>query len=47
MDQKLVYVTARDGTRTCYAVAGHGPGLVKAANWLTHVECDWHSPSWR
>ena len=47
MDQNLVYVTAKDGTRICYGVAGHGPVLVKAANWLTHVEYDWHSPIWR
>ena len=47
MDQNLVYVTAKDGTRNCYGVAGHGPVLAKAANWLTHVEYDWHSPIWR
>ena len=47
MDQNLVYVTAKDGTRICYGAAGHGPVLVKAANWLTHVEYDWHSPIWR
>lgn len=33
--------------RLAYAVHGHGPPLVKAANWVTHVEFDWDSPLWR
>lgn len=30
-----------------YATSGRGPPLVKAANWLTHLEFDWRSPVWR
>ena len=26
---------------------GEGPPLVKAANWLSHLEFDWRSPVWR
>ena len=26
---------------------GEGPPLVKAANWLNHLEFDWQSPIWR
>ena len=26
---------------------GEGPPLVKAANWLNHLEFDWKSPIWR
>nr|WP_281352516.1 alpha/beta fold hydrolase [Phytoactinopolyspora alkaliphila] len=26
---------------------GSGPPLVKAANWLSHLDYDWHSPVWR
>jgi pimeloyl-ACP methyl ester carboxylesterase len=26
---------------------GQGPPLVKAANWLSHLEYDWESPVWR
>ncbi len=26
---------------------GHGPVLVKAPNWLTHLEYEWESPVWR
>jgi pimeloyl-ACP methyl ester carboxylesterase/DNA-binding CsgD family transcriptional regulator len=30
-----------------YGVHGSGPPLVKAPNWLTHIEHDWQSPVWR
>lgn len=30
-----------------YAVSGEGPPLVKAANWLTHLEFDRDSPVWQ
>jgi len=33
--------------RIAYALAGKGPPLVKAANWLSHLEFDWQSPVWR
>ena len=33
--------------RLAYATVGQGPPLVKAANWLNHLEFDWDSPVWR
>ncbi len=30
-----------------YATIGDGPALVKAANWLSHLDYDWGSPVWR
>ena len=45
--QAVRHVTAKDGTRLAYAVMGKGPPLVKAANWLNHLEHDWKSPVWR
>jgi pimeloyl-ACP methyl ester carboxylesterase len=33
--------------RIAYATSGAGPPLVKAANWLNHLEFDWRSPIWR
>ena len=33
--------------RIAYATVGAGPLLVKAANWLSHLEFDWNSPVWR
>jgi pimeloyl-ACP methyl ester carboxylesterase/AraC-like DNA-binding protein len=46
-DQVVRHCTAKDGTRLAFSVAGDGPPLVKAANWLSHIEYDWHSPVWR
>ena len=36
-----------DNVRLAWTVSGDGPPLVKAANWLTHLEYDWDSPVWR
>jgi DNA-binding winged helix-turn-helix (wHTH) protein/pimeloyl-ACP methyl ester carboxylesterase len=38
---------AADGTRLAYATIGSGPSLVKAANWMTHLDHDAHSIVWR
>src|SRR6266545_62685 len=45
--QHIRYVTASDGARLAWAEAGTGPVLVKAANWLTHLEYEWESPVWK
>lgn len=45
--QQIRYVTASDGTQLAWARSGQGPTLVKAANWLTHLEFEWHSPVWQ
>jgi class 3 adenylate cyclase/pimeloyl-ACP methyl ester carboxylesterase len=47
MEQEIRFCTASDGVRIAYATVGEGPPLVKAANWLNHLEYDWHSPVWR
>jgi DNA-binding SARP family transcriptional activator/pimeloyl-ACP methyl ester carboxylesterase len=45
--QEVRFCTASDGTKIAYATSGSGPPLVKAANWLTHLEHEWKSPMWR
>jgi pimeloyl-ACP methyl ester carboxylesterase/DNA-binding CsgD family transcriptional regulator len=45
--QRVRYTNAPDGTRLAWAEAGEGPVLVKAANWLTHLEYEWESPVWK
>jgi DNA-binding SARP family transcriptional activator/pimeloyl-ACP methyl ester carboxylesterase len=45
--QTIRFCTAPDGVRLAYATTGQGPVLVKAANWLSHLEYDWNSPVWR
>jgi pimeloyl-ACP methyl ester carboxylesterase/DNA-binding SARP family transcriptional activator len=45
--QIVRFCTAPDGVRLAYATHGRGPPLVKAPNWLGHIEYDWKSPLWR
>ena len=45
--QEIRLCNTADGTRIAYATSGSGPPLVKAANWLSHLEFDWRSPVWR
>lgn len=44
--QRIGFAKTADGTRIAWARIGDGPPLVKAANWLNHLERDWHSPIW-
>jgi class 3 adenylate cyclase/pimeloyl-ACP methyl ester carboxylesterase len=46
MTQEIKYCRASDGVRLAYATVGQGPPLVKAANWMNHLEYDWESPIW-
>jgi len=44
--QQIRFCTSHDGERIAYATAGDGPPLVKAANWMSHLEFDLESPVW-
>jgi pimeloyl-ACP methyl ester carboxylesterase/DNA-binding CsgD family transcriptional regulator len=45
--QRIRFLRTSDGVRLAWAEAGSGPVLVKAANWLTHLEYEWESPVWQ
>jgi pimeloyl-ACP methyl ester carboxylesterase/DNA-binding CsgD family transcriptional regulator len=45
--QRIRYVRTPDLVQLAWAEAGAGPVLVKAANWLSHLEYEWESPVWR
>jgi pimeloyl-ACP methyl ester carboxylesterase/DNA-binding winged helix-turn-helix (wHTH) protein len=45
--QEIRYCTTPDHVRLAYATIGSGPPLVKASNWLTHLDFEWDSPIWR
>jgi pimeloyl-ACP methyl ester carboxylesterase len=45
--QRICFAKAHDGARLAYAFLGDGPPLVKAANWLSHLELDLQGPMWR
>ncbi len=47
IDQQIKFCVAPDGASIAYAVVGKGPPLVKAPNWMNHLEFDWQSPIWR
>jgi pimeloyl-ACP methyl ester carboxylesterase/DNA-binding SARP family transcriptional activator len=47
LEQQIRFCRTDDGVTLAYACSGSGPPLVKAANWLTHVDHDWHSAVWR
>ncbi len=47
MQQRVRFCTTPDGVRIAYATLGRGRPLVKAANWLTHLEFERESPIWR
>lgn len=46
MRQRIRYLTTPDGVHLAWADAGSGLVLLKAANWLSHLEYDWESPLW-
>jgi class 3 adenylate cyclase/pimeloyl-ACP methyl ester carboxylesterase len=46
-NQEIKYCRTSDGVRLAYATSGSGPTMVKAANWMNHLEYDWESPVWR
>lgn len=45
--QRIRFLRTSDGVKLAWAEVGTGPTLVKAANWLTHLEYEWESPVWR
>ncbi|RSM64518.1 transcriptional regulator [Actinoplanes sp. ATCC 53533] len=44
--QVIRFCQAADGTRIAYATVGTGPPLLKAANWMTHLDLEWTTPVW-
>lgn len=46
-EQHIHFCKTKDGVSIAYAAVGQGATLVKAANWLSHLEYDWTSPVWR
>jgi serine/threonine protein kinase/TolB-like protein/Tfp pilus assembly protein PilF len=46
MKQEIRFCISSDGVQIAFATIGNGPVLVKAANWLSHLEYEWESPVW-
>jgi pimeloyl-ACP methyl ester carboxylesterase/DNA-binding CsgD family transcriptional regulator len=45
--QRIRFLRTSDGIQLAWAEAGSGPPLVKAANWITHLQLEWESPVWQ
>ena len=45
--QDIRFSVTEDGVRLAWASIGNGPPLVKASNWLTHLDFEWGSPIWQ
>jgi pimeloyl-ACP methyl ester carboxylesterase len=45
-EQRVYFTRSFDGTRIAFSIAGNGLPLVKAANYMSHLEYDWDSPVW-
>lgn len=45
--QRIHFLRTPDGVQLAWAEAGIGPPLLKASNWLCHLEYEWESPVWR
>lgn len=46
LEQQVRFCTTHDGLRIAYATIGSGPPLVKAPNWLSHLQFELESPVW-
>ncbi|NVE94939.1 alpha/beta hydrolase [Altererythrobacter lutimaris] len=48
VEQQIRFVEGHDGVSIAWASVGDtsNPPLVKAANWLNHLELDWDAPIW-
>jgi pimeloyl-ACP methyl ester carboxylesterase/DNA-binding CsgD family transcriptional regulator len=44
--QRVRYLRTEDGVQLAWAEIGTGPVLIKAANWLSHLEYELESPVW-
>ncbi len=45
-DQEIRFCRTPDDTTIAWATVGTGQPLLKAANWMTHLDLEWSSPVW-
>lgn len=43
-DQEIQFCRTDDGINLAWSAAGEGPPVVKAPNWVGHLELDWRNP---
>ncbi len=47
LEQRVQFVRASDGVQIAWAGLGAGAPVLKAPNWMNHIEYQWRSPIWR
>ena len=43
-EQEIQFFTTSDGVRIAYTIGGSGPPLVRAIDWLNHLDFEWKNP---
>ena len=43
-EQEIQFFTTSDGVRLAYTMGGSGPPLVRAIDWLNHLDFEWKNP---
>ncbi len=43
-EQEIQFFTTSDGVRIAYTIGGIGPPLVRAIDWLNHLDFEWKNP---
>jgi pimeloyl-ACP methyl ester carboxylesterase len=46
VQQRVQFATAPDGVQIAWASIGEGAPVLKAPNWMNHLEYEWQSPVW-
>jgi len=46
LKQRVQFCGSADGTQIAWASIGEGPAVLKAPNYLNHLEYEWNSPIW-
>jgi class 3 adenylate cyclase/pimeloyl-ACP methyl ester carboxylesterase len=46
LHQRVQFATAPDGVQIAWASIGAGPPVLKAPNWMNHLEYEWRNPVW-
>ena len=44
LEQEIQHFTTSDGVRIAYTIGGSGPPLVRAIDWLNHLDFEWKNP---
>jgi len=44
IEQEIKSFTTADGVRIAYAISGDGPPMLRAVDWINHLEFEWSNP---